>query len=416
MNLFFPAFSLPPVADGSLTYAFLHSDLMGQGIVVGLTLLSIVTWTLMLEKGIGLKRAYKGSRSFLEEFRRKKNVMSLRSRAEDDPSPVARVYESGFARLAQLNGDETGTNITHSRPLTPVEIDVVRSTMEETVADQIVKLEDKIIVLMTAVSISPFMGLFGTVWGIMLAFTEMAMAGKPDIQTLAPGVSGALLTTVLGLLVAIPSLIGYNWITFYIKQVTVYMDNQVEEFANKLKLIAAEAEARKQLEKEKETERVKPEVKPEPAPEEVKPELQPQPFRHSYQNEVPPVQIVYQTPPQSAVSPQPAPRPAATYVPPPPEPQSAPQPVYTVPQPEPQPVYVPPEPQPAPQPVYVPPEPQPAPQPVYVPPEPQPAPQPVQPQQTYVPPPRRPYTPPVQNGYAPQYQRPPMPGYGDEED
>ena len=104
MNLFFSAFVLPPVADGSLTYAFFHSDLMGQGIVVGLTLLSIVTWTLMMEKGIGLKRAYKGSRSFLEEFRRKKNVMSLRTRAEDDPSPVARVYESGFARLAQLNG------------------------------------------------------------------------------------------------------------------------------------------------------------------------------------------------------------------------------------------------------------------------------------------------------------------------
>lgn len=390
MNLFFSAFVLPPVADGSLTYAFLHSDLMGQGIVIGLTLLSIVTWTLMLEKGIGLKRAYKGSRSFLEEFRRKKNVISLRTRAEDDPSPAARVYESGFARLAQFNGDETGMNITHSRPLTPVEIDVVRSTMEETVADQIVKLEDKVIVLMTAVSISPFMGLFGTVWGIMLAFTEMAMAGKPDIQTLAPGVSGALLTTVLGLLVAIPSLIGYNWITFYIKQVTVYMDNQVEEFTNKLKLVAVEAEARKQEEKEKEAERVKPEVKPEPAPEEIPPESPV--YRHA-QPEVPPVQIVYQTPPP----PQPAPRPAVIYA----QPQPAPQP----------------EPQPVSQQVYVQPEPQPAPQQVYAQPEPQPVPvQPVQPQQTYVPPPRRPYTPPVQNGYAPQYQRPPMPGYGDEED
>ena len=89
---------------------------------------------------------------------------------------------------------------------------------------------------MTAVSISPFLGLFGTVWGIMLAFTEMAMAGRPDIQTLAPGVSGALLTTVLGLLVAIPSLVGYNTITFYIKQVTVHMDNFVEEFIAKLKI------------------------------------------------------------------------------------------------------------------------------------------------------------------------------------
>lgn len=416
MNLFFPAFVLPPVADGSLTYAFFHSDLMGQGIVVGLTLLSIVTWTLMMEKGIGLKRAYKGSRSFLEEFRRKKNVMSLRTRAEDDPSPVARVYESGFARLAQLNGDETGTAITHSRPLTPVEIDVVRSTMEETVADQIVKLEDKIIVLMTAVSISPFLGLFGTVWGIMLAFTEMAMAGKPDIQTLAPGVSGALLTTVLGLLVAIPSLIGYNWISFFIKQVTVYMDNQVEEFTNKLKLAAVEAEARKQGEKEKEAEK----VKPEPAPEEIKPESPV--YRHA-QPEVPPVQIVYQTPPQ------PAPRPAVIYAAPQPAPQPEPQPVsqpvYTAPQPEPQPapqqVYVQSEPQPVPvQPVYTQPAPQPepqaAPQQVYVQPEPQAAPPPVPPPQTYVPPPRRPYTPPVQNGYAPQYQRPPMPGYGDEED
>ena len=101
--------------------------------------------------------------------------------------------------------------------------------MEESVSDQIVALEDKIIFLMTSVSISPFLGLFGTVWGIMLAFTEMAQAGKPDISTLAPGISGALLTTVLGLVVAIPSLIGYNYITFYIKQITVFMDNFVEE-------------------------------------------------------------------------------------------------------------------------------------------------------------------------------------------
>ena len=248
MSPIFSSFSLPPLASGSLYYAFDHSDLMGQGIVILLTLMSIATWTLMLEKGIGLSRAYKGSRRFLEEFRRKRNVMALRNRAANDSSPVARVYESGFARLAQINGDETGGTISRSRPLSELEIEVVRSTMEETVADQIVKLEDKIIVLMTAVSISPFLGLFGTVWGIMLAFTEMAMAGKPDIQTLAPGVSGALLTTVLGLLVAIPSLIGYNAIAFYIKQLTVYMDNQVEEFANKLKLAAAEEEHREKAE------------------------------------------------------------------------------------------------------------------------------------------------------------------------
>ena len=108
--------------------------------------------------------------------------------------------------------------------------------MAESVSDQIVALEDKIIFLMTAVSISPFLGLFGTVWGIMLAFTEMAQAGKPDISTLAPGISGALLTTVLGLFVAMPSLVGYNYITFYIKQTTVFMDNFVEEFLGKFEM------------------------------------------------------------------------------------------------------------------------------------------------------------------------------------
>lgn len=236
MNPFFSVLTLPPLADGSLYYAFVHSDFMGQGIVILLTLFSIVTWTIMLEKGIGLSRAYKNSRFFLEEFRQKRNPLALRTRAANDPSPAARIFESAYARICQMHGDEQRMISQGRRVLNDTELEVIRSTMEENVADQIVKLEDKIIFLMTAVSISPFLGLFGTVWGIMLAFTEMAMQGKPDIQTLAPGVSGALLTTVLGLLVAIPSLVGYNMISFYIKQITVYMDNFVEEFIAKLKM------------------------------------------------------------------------------------------------------------------------------------------------------------------------------------
>ena len=236
MNPIFSVLTLPPLADGSLYYAFVHSDFMGQGIVVLLTLFSIVTWTIMLEKAIGLSRAYKNSRFFLEEFRQKRNPLALRNRAANDPSPAARIFESAYSRICQMHGDEQRMISQGRRVLNDTELEVIRSTMEENVADQIVKLEDKIIFLMIAVSISPFLGLFGTVWGIMLAFTEMAMQGKPDIQTLAPGVSGALLTTVLGLLVAIPSLVGYNMIAFYIKQITVYMDNFVEEFIAKLKM------------------------------------------------------------------------------------------------------------------------------------------------------------------------------------
>ena len=93
------------------------------------------------------------------------------------------------------------------------ELEVMRSAMNQAVEDQLVILQSRTMVLATAVSGSPFLGLFGTVWGITVAFTKLAQAGKADVQTLAPGVSGALLTTVIALFVALPSMVGYNIIT-----------------------------------------------------------------------------------------------------------------------------------------------------------------------------------------------------------
>ena len=101
------------------------------------------------------------------------------------------------------------------------------------------------------VSVSPFCGLFGTVWGVMLAFCGIAAAGKSDFSALAPGVAGALLTTVAGLVVAIPSLIGYNLLTSTIRNIATQLDNFSDEFMARIKLeqlsiareLAAEAKA-----------------------------------------------------------------------------------------------------------------------------------------------------------------------------
>jgi|GEM_PF-65891 len=225
--------SLPGVAETSLYYAFRNSDVLGKAIVVGLFLFSMITWIVMIEKGFGLKSALRDSAAFLSKFRAKRNPFSFADRIEEDPSPAARVCEAGYLRISEMNVVQSnGTR----RALTFSEVDIVRATLEQAVADQIIVLEGKMIFLATAVSISPFLGLFGTVWGIMLAFTELAIAGKADIQTLAPGVSGALLTTVLGLVVAIPSVVGYNIITSQIKSTIVHLDNFVEEFIVKLKI------------------------------------------------------------------------------------------------------------------------------------------------------------------------------------
>ena len=84
--------------------------------------------------------------------------------------------------------------------------------------------------LATAVSSAPLLGLLGTVWGVMESFGGMAITGAPTLAAVAPGISGALLTTVVGLLVALPSAIGFNWITNRIRSLCVQMDNFAQEF------------------------------------------------------------------------------------------------------------------------------------------------------------------------------------------
>ena len=228
-----PFAELPFLGQSSLYYAFEHSDLMGKCIVLVLFLFSIVTWTLMIDKGISLKRAEQDCRSLLAKFRTKRDYMAFAGKIEEDPSPAARVCEAAYQRIEVLRGNNhTGI----CKPFNAEEIGILRATLEQAVADQIIQLERKMIFLATAITISPFLGLFGTVWGIMIAFTFQAMMGKADIQTLAPGVSGALLTTVLGLVVAIPSVIGYNIITSRIKNTITHLDNLTEEFIVKLKM------------------------------------------------------------------------------------------------------------------------------------------------------------------------------------
>jgi biopolymer transport protein TolQ len=226
------------IASAGVYYAFDKSDSVGKAVVVLLFLGSILTWTIMIEKGIGLYRAKKASEDFSARFRDKNQLLGLLRDAEKSISPVARVYEAGAERLLNSYGvpENAGAVQTPPQKLTTAEIEAVRTVMEREVSDQILNLEDKIGLLATAVSVSPFFGLFGTVWGVMMAFCSIASQGRADISALAPGVSGALLTTVVGLLVAIPSLIGYNLLTNTIRKVTIYMDNFVEEVMARIKL------------------------------------------------------------------------------------------------------------------------------------------------------------------------------------
>ncbi len=235
-------------------YAFQESDLVGKSIVVLLLVISIFTWTVMLDKGMALYRARQFSDRFLSKFRSNRaGIAALVREGAANAAPVAEVYNEGMERLLEfyeesLPGSSTFAATAAVRPgvvagrpqspvkLTEAQLNAIQAVLESEVSSQIFKLETRIGFLATMVSLSPFLGLFGTVWGVMIAFCGIAIAGKSDFAALAPGVAGALLTTVAGLVVAIPSLIGYNFLTGSIRKFTEELDNFIEEFMVKVKL------------------------------------------------------------------------------------------------------------------------------------------------------------------------------------
>ncbi len=237
----------------SVYYAFENSDGVGKSIVVLLLVSSVFTWTIMLDKGMALYRARKLSDRFLARFRNNRGpVTALVREGAANSGPIACVYSEGVERLLEFYEEAAPGSTTFAaaaavhpggsaRPVAPVRLtdeqhNAIQAVLEREVSIQIMELETRIGLLATMVSASPFFGLFGTVWGVMMAFCGIAAAGKSDFTALAPGVAGALLTTVAGLVVAIPSLIGYNLLTSSIRKMTVNMDNFTEEFMVKLKL------------------------------------------------------------------------------------------------------------------------------------------------------------------------------------
>ncbi len=245
-------FTLPVIAESTpgVFYAFSVSDFFGKFIVVLLLLISIWAWWTMIDKGLALYRAMRMSIRFLNAFTNRENIVGSLQDAQRTPCPLTDIYMVGLERLLSCyfdnpeqaarfisragTGTASGTTPERKR-LTGAQIEAIETVMEREVSAQILSLEEGVPTLGTVVSLGPFLGLLGTVWGVMMAFCAVAIAGKPDFAALAPGVSGALLTTVAGLVVAIPSLLGYNFLVKSVRKLTVYMDNFTEDFMAKVK-------------------------------------------------------------------------------------------------------------------------------------------------------------------------------------
>jgi biopolymer transport protein TolQ len=207
-----------------------QSGLVGQIIVVALFVVSIYSWAVIFYKAASLRRALGRSEEFLARFREDPSGMisHYADRQRFTPSPFASVFEGGLDELALLTG--RGGSGPAARGLSMLEIDSIERGLERAIAEQVIDLRKHLIALATTAGGAPFVGLFGTVWGIMKAFAAMSVTGTASISSVAPGVSAALTTTVAGLAVAIPALVGYNYLMNRVRHLTIHMENFSSEF------------------------------------------------------------------------------------------------------------------------------------------------------------------------------------------
>ena len=227
---------LADVAVGSgrnkLLYIWGQATPEAKVIIVVLAVFSIFAWSTMASKAMQMRRAKRLNRLFEFEFRSQKHVMEIFDRrVQVEDCPLFMVYQEGCKEIdVRLRTPEGG----RKPALSLKSVEHVKRTLEGAVAQQSLRLEHGLIMLALAVSGSPFLGLLGTVWGVMDAFGYVAMRGRADLATMAPGVAAALITTVAGLLVAIPSMFGYNWLVHNLRVQTVELDNFAQELVSKM--------------------------------------------------------------------------------------------------------------------------------------------------------------------------------------
>jgi biopolymer transport protein TolQ len=202
-------------------------------IIIGcLVVFSIIAWTVMIDKALQMRRAKKLNHYFTSEFRAQKNVLDVYDRrVRADGCPLFMVYQTGSTELDTRLKNPDGAR---KRFVSLKGMEHVKRSLETSVAQESLKLESGLILLAIAVSGAPFLGLLGTVWGVMSTFGHIAKEGSASMTAMAPGVAAALITTVAGLLVAIPSMFGYNWLVHNLRVLTVELDNFAQDLASKM--------------------------------------------------------------------------------------------------------------------------------------------------------------------------------------
>ena len=230
------------LASGALQFAFEKATTEGKITIGALVVLSFLSWTVIVTKARQLYLAVKLTRKFIVAFDAASNPLELpRANGPFDGVPAFEVYRRAANEVERLLKMAPAAN-DPGRMNAPA-FEAVKAALEESAGAEAIALERGMIVLSTAVAGGPFIGLLGTVWGVMETFAGIAHANAATLTAMAPGVAGALIATVVGLLVAIPAMFAYNFMVTAIRNLTQELDAFAARYAAEASLLYVERTA-----------------------------------------------------------------------------------------------------------------------------------------------------------------------------
>ncbi len=196
---------------------------LARVVLLILLLFSVSSWGVILSKGLMLRKIRKESKVFWRIFRKGHSLSEISAACEMlHFTPLVPVFDCGYEMIAPVEGDKESTQL-------PSEATVQRALFRAAAA-QLTELETRMTFLATTASVTPFIGLFGTVWGVMGAFSGLADASVGTLQAVAPGMAEALIATAFGLFAAIPALVAYNHFVAEIRSLGGQLDDLQAEF------------------------------------------------------------------------------------------------------------------------------------------------------------------------------------------
>jgi biopolymer transport protein ExbB/TolQ len=224
----------PILADGALQFAFEKATTEGKITILTLFVLSMFSWTIIITKFRQLQRARKGARLFFDAYSSTRDPLDIKRKGEQFPgAPAFQLYIRGADEL-EYHLKKNPIVVNGEPRISTASFEAVKVTLEEAASASSMALEKGMIVLSTAVAGGPFIGLLGTVWGVMETFAGVARANSASLTAMAPGVAGALIATVTGLLVAIPAMFAYNFMVTTIRAITQELDGFATRYSTQI--------------------------------------------------------------------------------------------------------------------------------------------------------------------------------------